>query len=133
MADQSLATSAACGKELCGRLDCGWEICSDEGVSIFRPDFQLVENGVMAKLNGSLTKAAELSPEQQERADLILQHLRANADKHLVELSVLLASKPDSQIFGKTEFEARDIVHRIGAQAIQAAVDAAAKKGVPGC
>ncbi|QDU97650.1 hypothetical protein [Lignipirellula cremea] len=87
----------------------------------------------MAKLNGSLTKAAELSPEQQERADLILQHLRANADKHLVELSVLLASKPDSQIFGKTEFEARDIVHRIGAQAIQAAVDAAAKKGVLGC
>jgi hypothetical protein len=46
---------------------------------------------------------------------------------------VLLASKPDSELFGQTEFEARDIILRIGAQAMQAAVNERQKKGVPGC
>lgn len=87
----------------------------------------------MAPNQPSSADAAQLSSEQQEHADRILQHLRTNADQHLRELSVLLASKPDSELFGQTEFEARNILHRIGAQAVQAAVNERQKKGVPGC
>ena len=75
----------------------------------------------------------KLNAEQQEQAERILQHLRARADKHLEELALLLASKPDRELFGKTEFEARDIIHRIGADAMQAALEARQKKGVSGC
>lgn len=87
----------------------------------------------MASKQPSSANAAELSSEQQEHADRILRHLRTHADQHLQELAVLLASKPDSELFGQTEFEARDILHRIGAQAVQAAVNERQKKGVPGC
>ena len=86
----------------------------------------------MARNQSASVASAELSPQQQECADRILQHLRTHADRHLQELAVLLASKPDSELFGKTEFEARDIVHRIGAAAMQAAVEERQKKGVPG-
>lgn len=86
----------------------------------------------MAQKQASATNRIELDAQQQECADRILQHLRTHADRHLEELAVLLASKPDSELFGKTEFEARDIVHRIGAAAMQAAVEERQKKGVPG-
>jgi hypothetical protein len=81
----------------------------------------------------SKTQAAELNAEQQQQAELILQHLRTTADQHLQELAMLLASKPDNELFGQTEFDARDILHRIGAGAMQAAVDSRSKKGVRRC
>jgi len=102
-------------------------------VSIFCPDFQFVEDLIMAHQQPSPASATQLSSEQREHADRILQHLRTHADQHLQELAILLASKPDSELFGQTEFEARDILHRIGAQAVQTAVNARQKKGVPGC
>ena len=40
----------------------------------------------------------------------------------------LLASKPDHQVLGQTEFQVRDIVHQIGAKAVQAELDARQKK-----
>lgn len=87
----------------------------------------------MAQKQSSSPPAADLNSEQEERAALILQHLRTHADQHFQELAVLLASKPDHELFGQTEYEARDILHRIGTQALQAAVDSRQKKGVPGC
>lgn len=87
----------------------------------------------MALKQSSPSKKVDLNPEQQEHAERILQHLRSHADQHLQELALLLASKPDNELFGQTEFEARDIIMRIGAQAVQAAVVERQKKGVPGC
>jgi hypothetical protein len=104
-----------------------------EGCRFCVPISKSVEDRVMALKQASSTSATELNPEQQEHAERILQHLRATADRHLQELAVLLASKPDNELFGQTEFQARDILHRIGAQAIQAAVDERQKRGVPGC
>ena len=46
----------------------------------------------------------------------------------LASLSGLLATKTDATIFGATEFQVRDLVHAIGAKAIQAAVDAQKKR-----
>jgi hypothetical protein len=44
----------------------------------------------------------------------------------------LLASKGDDQIFGQTEYEVRDLVHRTGAKAIQAALEGRKKGGYQG-
>lgn len=80
-----------------------------------------------------MASGKKLSAEQQAQADRILEHLRTHADKHLQELATLLASKPDSELFGKTEFEARDIINQIGADAMQAALESRQKKGLSGC
>jgi hypothetical protein len=44
----------------------------------------------------------------------------------------LLASKPDHQVLGSTEFQIRDLVHQIGAKTIQAELDARQKKDTKG-
>ena len=49
-----------------------------------------------------------LSPEQQEEADRIYEILRRNSEKDLRDLAELLASKPDGQLLGATEFALRD-------------------------
>ena len=70
-----------------------------------------------------------LTPDQQAEADRIYQALRRAADQDLRALAELLASKPDAQLFGATEFEVRDAAHRIGAKALQAALDGRKKGG----
>ena len=70
-----------------------------------------------------------LSPERQEEADRIYQILKARIDTDLRQLAELLASKQDHQIFGATEFEVRDRVRRIGAEAIQTALEERKKRG----
>lgn len=69
-----------------------------------------------------------LTPEQQAEAERIYQTLRECTDADLRQLAQLLASKPDHQLLGATEFEVRDRVHRIGAQALQAALDQRKKR-----
>jgi hypothetical protein len=62
-----------------------------------------------------------LPPEQAERAEAIYQQLRQAGDARLRELAALLASKPDHQLLGQTEFEVRDLVHKLGAEALETA------------
>lgn len=64
---------------------------------------------------------SHLSPEQAERAEQIYERMRQAQDDRLRQLAALLASKPDHQLLGATEFEVRDLVHEIGADAIQTA------------
>ena len=73
-----------------------------------------------------------LSPEQAERAEQIFQSLRQQTEADLRDLAELLAGKEDGQILGATEFEVRDRVHKIGAKAIQAALDGRKKGGTGG-
>jgi hypothetical protein len=61
-----------------------------------------------------------LAPELEAKAQELLARLRPQAESELLELARLLVSKQDHEIFGDTEFEARAIVHRIGAQAFEA-------------
>lgn len=70
-----------------------------------------------------------LTPEQQAEADRIRQALLDASAEDLRELAELLATKNDSNIFGATEFAVRDIVHRIGAKAIQTALEGRKKGG----
>lgn len=60
-----------------------------------------------------------LSDELEAKAQELAKRIRERADDEILELARLLVSKEDSEIFGDTEFEARDIVHRIGAEAFE--------------
>lgn len=64
-------------------------------------------------LNEPLT--AELEAQAQELA----ARIRARADDDILALARLLVSKSDAEVFGDTEFEARTIVHRLGAAALE--------------
>jgi hypothetical protein len=69
-----------------------------------------------------------LPPEQEAEAQRIFLALQQAAAGDLLALARLLASKGDRQLLGPTEFEVRDIAHRIGATALATAL-AGRKKG----
>jgi hypothetical protein len=75
------------------------------------------------------TPKPTLTPEQQIEADRIQHALVDASAEDLRELAELLATKNDANIFGATEFAVRDIVHRIGAKAIQTALEGRKKGG----
>jgi hypothetical protein len=60
-----------------------------------------------------------LSPELEAQAQDLLARLRPQAEADLLALARLLVSKKDSDVFGTTEFQVRDIVHRLGANALE--------------
>jgi hypothetical protein len=64
-----------------------------------------------------------LTPEQQAEADRLQELLMASVAQEVRAIAELLASKPDNKLLGQTEFEVRDHVHRIGAKAIETAVN----------
>lgn len=58
---------------------------------------------------------AELEAEAQELA----ARIRERGDDDILALARLLVSKKDTEVFGDTEFEARNIVHHLGAVALE--------------
>ena len=75
---------------------------------------------------------SHLTTEQAELADRIYQTLRQAADADLRGLAELLASKPDRQLLGQTKFEVRDRVHKIGAKALETALEERKKGATKG-
>ncbi len=73
-----------------------------------------------------------LTPDQAELSDRIYHSLHQAADTEIRRLADLLASKPDRQLLGQTEFEVRDLVHKIGAKALQTALEERKKGGTEG-
>jgi hypothetical protein len=72
----------------------------------------------------------DLTPEQQAEAERLFNLLQAPFLDEARRLAELLASKPDAQLLGKTEFEVRDAVHKLGATALQAALGGRKKRGI---
>jgi hypothetical protein len=70
----------------------------------------------------------DLTPEQRAEAERLYDLLQGPFLDEARRLAELFASKPDAQLLGKTEFEVRDAVHKLGATALQAALDGR-KKG----
>jgi hypothetical protein len=64
-----------------------------------------------------------LTPDQAALSDRIYHSLRQAAEADLRQLADLLASKPDRELLGGTEFEVRDAVHKIGAKAFETALE----------
>jgi hypothetical protein len=74
----------------------------------------------------------DLTPEQRDEADRIERRLLAAVSDEVRGIAELLASKPDAQLLGATEFQVRDRVHKIGARAIETALDERKKGGTRG-
>ena len=70
-----------------------------------------------------------LTPEQQAEAQRIYEVLRRTSDTDLRDLAELLAGKTDGELFGATELQVRDAVHRLGAKAIETALQGRKKGG----
>jgi hypothetical protein len=70
----------------------------------------------------------DLTPEQEAHAQELARTMLKALEGDVLQMTRLLASKPDHQVLGQTEFQIRDIVHQIGAKAIQAELEAREKK-----
>jgi hypothetical protein len=108
------------------RLDCGWKISYNRAFRWMTPDFVVICSR-RAFMSGS-----HLTTEQAELAERIYQTLSQAAESDLRGLAELLASKPDRQLLGQTEFEVRERVHTIGAKAFETALDERKKGGTKG-
>jgi hypothetical protein len=65
----------------------------------------------------------DLSADQQAEAQRLFDALQGPFLAEARRLAELLASKPNAELLGKTEFDLRDALHRLGATALQAALD----------
>lgn len=74
----------------------------------------------------------DLTPEQQAEAQRLYDVLQGVFLDEARRLAELLAAKPDAQLLGRTEFEVRDAVHKLGATALQAALEGRKKGGTAG-
>jgi hypothetical protein len=60
-----------------------------------------------------------LDAEREAQAQELAARIRSRADDDILALARLLVSKGDAEVFGDTEFEVRNIVHHLGAAALQ--------------
>jgi hypothetical protein len=63
---------------------------------------------------------SNLTAEQEAEAQRLAQRIQEQSGEDILALARLLVSKPESEIFGQTEFQARDVVHRVAAKAYTA-------------
>ncbi len=75
------------------------------------------------------TPDPRLTPEQAAEAERLFQALQEASRDEQWRIAQLLASKPDHELLGETEFQVRDHVHRIGAKAIETALEGRKKGG----
>jgi hypothetical protein len=73
-----------------------------------------------------------LTPEQLAEAERYFEVMKKATEADLWRIACLMAGKPDDQLLGRTEFEVRDQVLRIGAEALQTAVKGRKKGGTKG-
>lgn len=74
----------------------------------------------------------DLTADQKDEAQRLFDALQQPFLDEARRLAELLASKANPELLGKTEFEVRDIVHRLGATALQTALDGRKKGGIKG-
>jgi hypothetical protein len=63
--------------------------------------------------------AIVLTAEQEREAKILEEKIRLAIDKEVAAMARLLVSRQDKDLFGKTEFELRDLVLKIGAKAYE--------------
>jgi hypothetical protein len=73
-----------------------------------------------------------LSPEQEAEALHLADLIGQKAREEVLRMARILASKPNAQLLGATEFEIRDRVHALAAYAIETAVNGRKKGGTRG-
>jgi hypothetical protein len=73
-----------------------------------------------------------LTSEQQAEAERLSQLLVQIAQREATRFGQLIATSPDNQLLGRTEFELRDLLHEIGAAFLAAALEERKKGGTEG-
>lgn len=73
-----------------------------------------------------------LTVEQEEEARRVADILVGAAGAELRQLARLLVSRQNHELFGETEFTVRDVLHRLGARAFDAALAERKKGGTRG-
>lgn len=63
--------------------------------------------------------AVSLTAQQEKEAKVLEDRIRTVIDQEVTALARLLASREDQALFGKTEFDVRDLVLKIGAKAYE--------------
>jgi hypothetical protein len=76
----------------------------------------------------SRTSITPLTAEQEAEALRLAERMHTASKEDFLQLARLLVAKPDSQLFGATEFAVRDRALQIAAQAFQTALDGREKK-----
>ena len=71
-----------------------------------------------------------LTPDQEAQAQRLFTLMHQAFLDEARHLARLLASKDDAHLLGHTEFEVRDAVHRLGAQALETALAERKKGGI---
>ena len=74
----------------------------------------------------------DLDPQQKAEAQRLFEALQQPFLDEARRLAELLAHKPDAQLLGQTEFEVREAVHRLGATALETALQGRKKGGIKG-
>ncbi len=72
-----------------------------------------------------------LTEEQQALAQRIRERIQERLSDELQTLSELLACRQFSQLLGQTEFDVRDILHKMGALALETALTERKKGDTP--
>jgi hypothetical protein len=70
-----------------------------------------------------------LTPAQEAEAQRIAAIIGKKAQEEALNMARIMASKPDSQLLGATEFEMRHRAHNFAAQAIETALNERKKGG----
>lgn len=74
----------------------------------------------------------QLTAEQEQEAQRLADQVMVRTREEVLQIARLLVSKPDRELLGKTEFEVRDRVHKIGAHALETALAERKKGGTRG-
>ena len=74
----------------------------------------------------------KLTPEQEAEAQRLADIIARKAKEEALQMARLLVSKSDHELLGATEFEIRERVHKIGACALETAVNQRKKGGTQG-
>lgn len=73
-----------------------------------------------------------LTPEQEAEARRLAEIIGRKAQEEALQMARLLVSKPDAEIFGKTEYQLRDRAHDLAAGALETALKERKKGGTTG-
>jgi hypothetical protein len=71
-----------------------------------------------------------MTPEEIAEAQRNFEVMKNAANEELWRIACLLARKPDDRLLGRSEFEVRDHIQRIGAMALETAVNGRKKGGM---
>ena len=77
-------------------------------------------------------RTVELSADQEALAQQVFTRIQGKLNDELLDMVRAMVAKAPQEILGPGEFELRDRLNQFGATVLEEAINAQAKKGVPG-